>query len=52
MSLLEPSFDATTFTKNRQRLLQHEVAQRFFDEVVVQCNFRNYMARLLGHSAA
>jgi Transposase DDE domain len=38
MSLVEPSFDATTFTKNRQRLLQHEVAQRFFDEVVVQAD--------------
>jgi hypothetical protein len=35
MHLLEPSFDATTFTKNRQRLLQHAVAQRFFDDVVV-----------------
>jgi transposase len=38
MNLIEPSFDATSFTKNRQRLLQHEVAQRFFDEVVVQAD--------------
>ena len=38
MNLIEPSFDATTFTKNRQRLLRHEVAQRFFDEVVVQAD--------------
>jgi transposase len=36
MALLEPSFDPTAFTKNRQRLLKHEVAQRFFDEVVRQ----------------
>src|SRR5438309_6706853 len=36
MGLLEPSFDPTAFTKNRQRLLRHEVAQRFFDEVVRQ----------------
>src|SRR3979490_2980203 len=36
MTLLEPSFDPTAFTKNRQRLLRHEVAQRFFDEVVRQ----------------
>src|SRR5436190_20361124 len=36
MGLLEPSFDPTAFTKNRQRLLKHEVAQRFFDEVVRQ----------------
>ena len=36
MGLIEPSFDPTVFTKNRQRLLKHEVAQRFFDEVVRQ----------------
>src|SRR5918912_281144 len=35
MDLLEPSFDASTFAKNRQRLLQHDVAQQFFDEVVL-----------------
>jgi transposase/IS5 family transposase len=38
MDLLEPSFDQTTFSKNRQRLLRHEVAQRFFDEVVRQAD--------------
>jgi transposase len=36
MGLMESSFDATVFTKNRRRLLKHEVAQRFFDEVVRQ----------------
>jgi len=36
MSLMEPSFDPTVFTKNRQRLLKHDVARRFFDEVVRQ----------------
>jgi transposase len=36
MGLMEPSFDPTVFTKNRRRLLKHEVAQRFFDEVVRQ----------------
>jgi hypothetical protein len=35
---VEPSFDVTTFSKNRQRLLQHEVAQQFFDQVVVQAD--------------
>ena len=33
---MQPSFDPTAFTKNRRRLLKHEVAQRFFDEVVCQ----------------
>ena len=36
MNMLEPGFNASTFAKNRERLLRHEVAQRFFDEVVVQ----------------
>src|SRR5438874_5372858 len=36
MGLLEPSFDPTVFTKNRRRLLKHEVARQFFDEVVRQ----------------
>jgi transposase len=34
MNLIEPSFDPTTFTKNRARLLEHAVGQRLFDEVV------------------
>jgi transposase len=34
MQLLEPSFDPTSFTKNRRRLLDHEIGRRFFDEVV------------------
>ena len=38
IGLVEPGFDASTFAKNRQRLLQHEVAQRFFDEVVFQAD--------------
>src|SRR6266849_3037818 len=36
MGLLESSFDPTVFTKNRRRLLKHDVAQLFFDEVVRQ----------------
>ena len=34
MDLIEPSFDPTTFTKNRGRLLEHAIGQRLFDEVV------------------
>ncbi|HEV2809242.1 MAG TPA: transposase, partial [Acidimicrobiales bacterium] len=30
------AFDATTFTKNRDRLLDHEIADRFFAAVVRQ----------------
>jgi transposase len=35
MQLMEPSFDATVFTKNRERLLKHRVGQQLFDEVVL-----------------
>src|SRR5579864_7315824 len=33
MDLMEPSFDATSFTKNRERLLRHQVGQQLFDEI-------------------
>ena len=36
MNLIEPSFDASTFAKNRGRLLEHAVGQRLFDTVVAQ----------------
>jgi transposase len=34
MNLEEASFDASTFSKNRERLVEHEVSQWFFDAVV------------------
>ena len=34
MGLEEPSFDASTFSKNRERLAKEEVALKFFDAVV------------------
>src|SRR5438874_1363564 len=36
MRIDQPAFDATTFTKNRQRLSDHEVADDFFAAVVRQ----------------
>jgi len=38
------AFDATTFSKNRRRLLDHEIADRFFKEVVVQAKLRRYIS--------
>jgi transposase len=38
------AFDATTFTKNRQRLLTHEIADRFFAAVVRQARLRRYVS--------
>ncbi len=31
---MERSFDATVFTKNRQRMMAHDVGRTLFDEVV------------------
>ena len=36
MDLEEPSFDHSTFTRNRERLLSHAVAEQFFAAVVQQ----------------
>jgi transposase len=44
MSLLEPGFDASTFSKNRERLLKHEVGQQFFDEVVAQAQAKQLLS--------
>ena len=38
------AFDPTTFTKNRQRLLDHDVAGEFFAAVVTQAKLRRYMS--------
>ena len=38
------SFDPTTFTKNRERLLRHEVADAFFAEVVSEARSRRLLS--------
>ena len=38
------AFDATTFSKNRQRLLDHEIADRFFAAVVRHAKLRRYVS--------
>jgi transposase len=44
MSVVEPSFDASTFSKNRERLLKHAVGQQFFDEVVALAHERGLLS--------
>src|SRR3954469_10993738 len=44
MNLDDPSWDATTFTKNRDRLVQHEVARQFFEAVVRQAKEAGLMS--------
>ena len=38
MNLMEPSFAPTTFSKNRQRVLDHDVGRCFFEAVVGQAD--------------
>jgi transposase len=38
MDMLEPSFDHSSFSKNRLRLLRHRVSREFFDAVVLQAD--------------
>ncbi len=42
MRIDDRAFDATTFSKNRQRLIGHDVAREFFARVVVQAKLRRY----------
>jgi len=44
MNLTEEGFDATVFTKNRERLMDHEVGRLFFDAVVKQARTGNLMS--------
>ena len=44
MQLMERSFDATVFTKNRQRRLEHRVGQQLFDEVVLAADRRSLLS--------
>src|SRR3954452_19700766 len=44
LAIDERAFDATTFTKKRQRLLDHEIADRFFAAVVEQAKLRRYVS--------
>jgi transposase len=40
----DPAFDASTFSKNRQRLLDHDIADEFFAAVVAQARLRRYLS--------
>jgi transposase len=44
MSMVEKSFDPTSFTKNRDRLIAHDVAKQFFGEIVQQAREAGLMS--------
>lgn len=45
MDMVSPPFDATTFTKNRDRLLEHDVSAQFFKEIVTQARSEGLLSR-------
>lgn len=44
MDMVEEGFDHSTFSKNRERLLEHDVAKRFLAEVVKQARSAQLMS--------
>lgn len=44
MDMVEPGIDHSTFTRNRERLLAHDVAAKFFDIVVAQAKRAKLMS--------
>ncbi len=44
MDLTETAFDPTTFCKNRERLMQHDVAHAFFAQVVAHARRRRLLS--------
>lgn len=44
LNITSPAFDPTSFTKNRDRLLQHEVAARFFAAVLAEAERRRLLS--------
>ena len=44
LNITDPAFDASTFSKNRARLLQHDVAAAFFDAVLDEARRRGLLS--------
>ena len=44
LNISDPAFNPTTFTKNRERLLEHEVSRHFFDAVVKEARRRKLLS--------
>jgi len=44
LNIMDPAFDATTFTKNKERLLEHQVAHEFLSGVVAEARRRKLLS--------
>ena len=44
LNIMDPAFDASTFSKNKERLLKHEVAKGFLGEVLAEARRRKLLS--------
>ncbi len=44
LNITDPAFDASTFAKNRERLLEHDVAAHFFDAVLAEAQWHGLLS--------
>jgi transposase len=44
LNIMDPAFDASTFSKNKTRLLDHEVSGQFFQEVLAEAQRRDLLS--------
>lgn len=44
LNITDPAFDASTFAKNRERLMEHDIAAAFFDAVLDEARRRNLLS--------
>ena len=44
LNIEDPAFDASTFSKNKERLLEHEVARQFFAAVLTEARRRKLLS--------
>ena len=44
LNIMDPAFDPSTFSKNKTRLLDHEVSGQFFQEVLAEAQRRQLLS--------
>ena len=44
LNIIDPAFDASTFSKNKERLLEHEVAREFLGAVLLEARRRKLLS--------
>ena len=44
LNIMDPAFDASTFSKNRERLLEHDIARQFFEAVLGEARGRGLLS--------